>query len=290
MPDPAHSARPLELHIWRHIAVCLPADWEMLQFSSEYERGRIAFADRYQFRAELSWRAVKGEPDYERMVSDYMLKLEQENKLGDAKPLRKAGWHGFVGMMQKDYTSRFGRYLEEVGCLIELVLLWPDQQRDAELETEILSSIEHSPPDEYGFRRWRAFGLDVKVPPTAVFEGCTAQPARAEFAFSDPKTGNQWQFMRLGMVNSWFDGNLEHWLKKSLGRNIIEPRFTHRTRGNHELITAEGRYKPQTIHLRNGTFQAAAWIDDKDGRLYCAKVWQRKKLPGAECRANEMIS
>lgn len=275
----ARQNHATQLWIWRHIAIRLPADWEMLQFSGEFTSGRCAFADRYQFRVEMSWHTVKGEPDYERMVSDYVQKLEQEKKLTGSERAKKSGWHGFSGMMNRERTSRFGRFLAEPGCLIEVVFLWPDE-RDTELESEILASIQASPPDPAQGQRWRAFGLDVSAPAAAAFEGATVQPARAEFSFTDPKSGNAWKFIRLGMLASWFDGDLEKWLIQSLGRHTRDIRTTHRRHGHQDIFCAEGCFKPNTMHLRRGNVQAAAWICPQDGRLYCAQSWIRRNGPG----------
>ncbi|HMO99298.1 MAG TPA: hypothetical protein PKE26_09340 [Kiritimatiellia bacterium] len=274
--------------IWRHIAVRLPATWEMLQFSSEFNRGRCAFADRYQFRFELSWKTVKGEPDYDRMVTDYMNRLEHEKKLTEAERARKAGWHGFSGVVNRERTSRFGKYLPEIGCLVEVVFLWPEA-RDIELENAVLPAISGMPRVEGNRQPWRAFGLDLQVPATAAFEGCIAQPARAEFTFTHPATGNSWQFGRLGMVGSWFKGDLESWLRTSLGRDVGDLRIFHRATRGDDHLHAEGTFKPRRLHLRRGNVRATAWIEHRDGRLYVAKAWIAKPFPDADAPLEELI-
>lgn len=280
---------PPRLWIWRHIGIRLPDDWEMLQFSSEFTNGRCAFADRYQFRVEMSWRTVNGEPDYDRMVSNYLTKLEQEKKLTGGERARKSGWHGFSGIMNREQTSRFGRYLPETGCLVETVFLWPNE-RDTALESDILASIHPCPPDPVDGQHWRAFGLDLRVPVAAAFEGATVLPARAEFSFTDPKSGNAWTFTRLGLLPQWFDGDVEKWLVKSLGSHTRDVRITHRRHGQHDVTSAEGSFKPKTIHLRRGTVRAAAWIGPRDGRLYAAQSWIRREGPGTALPPEQMLS
>lgn len=263
------------LHIWRHIAMRLPADWEMLQFSSEFARGRCAFADRYQFRCEISWRNVPGEPDYDRMVSDYLNKLKSEKKIENGTREQKSGWHGIRGIINGENTSRFGRYIPEIGCLLEMVLLWPDPC-DHELEACALASIEARPPREH--QEWQAFGMHITLPTSIAFENCTSLPARAEFSFNDIKNGNAWSLSRRGMLPSWFDGNLQEWLRRDLGKRVRDLRFTHRHHHGRDLLMAEGRYKPPFMHLRLGDVTAAAWIERSDGRLYCAKKWQYRPI------------
>jgi len=276
------------LWIWRHIAVALPAHWEMLQFSTEFNRGRCAFADRYQFRAELSWSVVKGEPDYQRMLSDYTSRMEHEKKLSGTELLKKAGWFGFSGEMNGEPTSRFGLYLKEIGCMVEFVFLWP-QSRDPSLESDVLSSIHASPPAAQNRQRWRAFGLDMHLPPSAAFEGCKIQPARAEFSFSHPKSGNSWQFGRYGMVKSWMKTDVETWLGKSLGSGVRSPRFSHVQRHGVDVVQAEADFKPDGLHIRKGALTAAAWISREDGRLYQVVQRIRKPLPAEVVPLENML-
>lgn len=261
--------------IWRHIAFNLPAGWEMLQFSSEFNRGRCAFADRYQFRAELNWSVVSGEPDYDRMISNYTSRFEQEKKLTDAERLKKSGWHGFSGIINGEPTSRFGLFLEPIGCLVEWVFIWPDA-RDPDMESEILAATRAMPLDREGLQPWRAFGLDMRLPPEAAFEGVTVQPAKVEFSFTDPKTGNAWRFGRLGMVNLWLKSSLEDWFTTLLKPGTRNLRFSHRQIRNTDIIHAEGEFTPEGMHLRRGNIEAAAWVDPMDGRIYHARKLIRK--------------
>lgn len=245
----------------------------MLQFSTEYPQGRCAFADRYQFRFEMNWSMVKGEPDYDRMISDYISKLEGEKKLTDAERVKKSGWFGFCGVMQGDRTSRFGRYVASIGCLIECVFIWPEE-RNPDLEADVLASLEAMPAETNGVQRWRAFGLDMALPAIAALEGCTAQPARAQFSFSNPKTGSEWSFERLGMTSAWLKSDIETWLRGHLDKSVKELRITHSSRHGCDVVRAEGTYKPAGLHLKRGQLSAEAWLCPEDGRLYyvCSRI------------------
>jgi hypothetical protein len=289
-PKPISTPRPHApvRWIWRHIELSLPADWEMLQFSGEFNRGRCAFADRRQFRVELSWSAVRGEPDYDRMISDYMERMNREKKMTGGTMVRSGDWHGFYGAAGNTVTSRFGRYLAPIGCLVELVFLWPEE-REPEREYTILRSAGACTSDPDGHQVWRAFGLEIHVPATTAFEGCTAQPARTEFTFTNPKTQNTWHFSRLGMVPSWFNGNLESWLRGTLAFPVRDLRITHRNHHGADLLMAEGMFKPQRLHLRQGKLEAAVWICPADGRLYAVKKWGRRPEPGGEVPIERML-
>jgi hypothetical protein len=255
--------------IWRHIAISLPANWELLQFSTDFTRGRCAFADRYQFRAEMNWNIVNGEPDYDRMISDYTHRLEYEKKLTNKELIKKSGWYGFTGEVNGDRTSRFGHYLKEIGCLVECVLLWPEKREPA-LESSVLSTITARPADQQGRQHWRAFGLDIALPATAGLESCTAQSGRAEFTFANHKTNNAWQFARHGMVNTWLNSDLEQWLTNKLSPDARELRINRRKQRGLDMVWAEGAFKPGGMHIRNGRLEACAWICPEDGRLYHA--------------------
>jgi hypothetical protein len=284
MQHPAHTT-PVHW-IWRQIAFTLPADWEMLQFSLETGKGRCAFADRYGFRAELSWSQVRGEPDYDRMVSDYLSRLEREKQLTEPERLKKAGWHGFSGILRGELSSRFGHYLPApVGCLVEWVLIWPNRTRDPALEQTVLASTAPAPCDDQAGQRWRAFGLDLRIPPGAVVEACTAHPARTEFHCTDPHRGDRWTFRRFGMVPTWFRGDLEAWMRSQARSDTRELRFRRIAHPDGDALRAEGAWIPRSIHLRKGRYTATAWIDPRDGRLYHEEIRLRRPAPAATTAA-----
>lgn len=260
--------------IWRHFAITLPSNWEMLQFSTEYSRGRCAFADRYQFRAELSWKVVTGEPDYGRMVKDYTQRLESEKKIESPSGIIVHGWHGFHGNAGRGEMTRLGKYMPANKCLLELVLIWPDA-RDRDLEDSIAASIREVGPDQHNRYRWRAFGMQIDVPVRAAISGCTAMPGLVDVHFNDPKTGNTLQFKRAGMLSAWFDGDIESWLKKTVGPTR-DPVVRRRTDHNQEFFLLEGSYKPEGLHIRKGQVNASAWLSRSDQRLYCALMRTRK--------------
>ena len=99
------------LWVWRGFRMELPDDWECLQFSKEQKAGRIAFADRYQFRMEFSWQVISGRPEMKRLIGDYIAKVKTENE--DEEPVaRNVGpWHGLkTGQKHSTLNTRFSRY------------------------------------------------------------------------------------------------------------------------------------------------------------------------------------
>jgi hypothetical protein len=303
----------VQLWIWRGIRVELPEDWEMLQFSRDPRAGRCAWADRYQFRAELSWQQVSGPPDLERLASDYLAKARLDGTMPDAAPARVGEWHGLRGHEGQRLTSRLSRYLAPVagggdclkaglrtedrlkaglqtqdclkaglqteGCLVELVLLWPGEL-DASLEASILGSVGAEPAWPGGLRRWRAFGLDLLAQGGLDLVECSVQPARARLAFRDARGRRSEAFERLGMVRQWLRGSVRDWLAAQMPDGVPPAR--------QEASEADGHAVECVVGVRRGgivrapaRYEAAAWLCPADGRLYCVSVAGAEPCDGA---------
>lgn len=265
--------------IWRDVRLEIPGDWEMLQFSREREKGRCAFADRRQFRLELSWRQVKGAPDFPRMMKDYKARLKSAGELQDAKTFTLSGWHGLAGLQKNVNVSRFGNYFDEDNLLVELVCLWPGN-RDVSLEKDILQSCRYAAP-ENGFRKLKAFGLTGRIQEVYELSACQVQPAMVSMVFSGHRRPSQIRLQRLGMVPQWLKQPLSDWLRAQAPAEI---RSLHIETGNasgHQAAHARGEYIPKGLLIRKGLYTASAWICPKDGRLYHAEHI---------CRAGENIA
>ncbi len=257
----------MELWIWRHLGIRLPGDWEMLQYSLKMESGRCAFADRYGFRFEMTWRRVDGPPDFDRMLSDYQAKLTEDG-MENGHRITNAGIDGLKGTMNGDTITRFGRYAAGESCLVELVFPWPDG-RDKELEREVLESFQEVPAYADGCRRWRAFGMDAKVPARLTLEGCRAEPALTEWSFVDKHHRTVLRCARRGMVKEWMNESVHSWLEREVRPDARPPaHWRHEQRGGHAVDRVEGRALPQGWLRRKRHLQSEAWICQGDGRLY----------------------
>ena len=271
-PGKTMQADAMELWIWRHIAVRLPRDWEMLQFSCNARTGRCAFADRYAFRFELSWRSVPGPPDVERMLSDY----EAELARGGATRLhrvRHASWYGLEMEDGSERSSRFGRYISNHGYLLEAVFPWP-QRIDRDLSRAILDGMEAETEDAHGFRRWRAFGMDVLVPPELDLSSCIVLPAQAEMVFADKRRRRELRVQRLGMVSEWLDGSAADWVRKNAAGRMEGAQTRVMKENGHEIMYLVG--KPRRTPGRRDVDVRCGWICPQSGRLYGLSV---KRMP-----------
>ena len=267
LETPRKTRKEAHLWVWRNFRLQVPAEWEMLQFSRETSSGRCAFADRYQFRLEFSWRAVAAAPDFDRMISDYKSKLEEEGMKG-VKVLHHGSWHGLKARLDHGRTSRFGRFFSRESCLVELVFLWPDKI-DEGLQTEIVDSVAEEPERDGRLQRWRAFGMDMLVPNDLEFTDCVVECARAEMVFADKKGKVTERFMRLGMVSEWLSGTVDNWLRERLRRDVKAANVSVGSDSSgHQVYRLYGEKKVHGLRDRLRRCDASAWICPVDARLY----------------------
>ncbi len=260
----------MTLWIWRNVRLELPADWEMLQFSRNVQEGRCAFADRYQFRLELSWRATAGRPDFARMISDYVARLKEQGA-ANARRLRHGPWHGLQGDLDGQRTSRFGRYLPAESCLVELVFLWPER-RDVGLEQKVLSSVAVEPEHLGRFRRWSAFGMDFLTSKDLQLQACTVEPASVEMTFGDAKRGAVERFARRGMVPEWMNQTTAEWLRGWVDGGVRVTGVDAADARGHRVDRLDGEKRVPGVLRRSLRCDAAAWICPRDGRLYSTSL------------------
>lgn len=261
----------MQFWIWRNFRLQLPADWEMLQFSRHPQLGRCAFADRYQFRLELSWRAVEGPPDFKRMISDYQAKLQEEG-VENIKHRRRGPWQGVEGITGGCLTTRFGRYFPGESCLVELVFLWPNR-RDSGMEQQVLDSVNEEPKPGNHFQHWKAFGMDLFVSGELTLRNCVMEPAHAEMVFTDSREQVRERFARRGMVSEWLTGEVGEWLQEWLlkGKPVTSAETLNMKDHHINRLVVEER-TPHLARLlgKHIRGEAAAWICPEDGRLYSA--------------------
>ncbi len=253
--------------IWRQIAVRIPSDWECLQFSREPDAGRCAFADRRRFRVELNWRRFKSEPDFERMLKDYASSLEATWK--NIKTVTCRSWPGLTGRREHETVSRYGRYFDEIGVLVEVVFIH-ETRRDEALEARVLHTVRPVVPDADGLQQWRAFGMDIRVPQQFTLEECVVEPARVGMRFDGPRKPDRRIFRRYGMVDAWLKQPVRDWLADQADVAARELRPESVTRGNIGIERLNGLWKPRGLMLPRGRYASSAWKDPGDGRLYQA--------------------
>jgi hypothetical protein len=258
-----------ELWIWRHFAVRLPRDWEMLQFSCNARTGRCAFADRYAFRFELSWNRVPGPPDVDRMLSDYAAELMRD---GESRPrrVRRAEWYGLEIRNGPESASRYGCYIGDHGYLLEAVFPWPSRV-DRPLAHAVLDSIHVETANADGFRRWRAFGMEVLAPPGLDLQSCRVLPAQAEMVFADKRSRRELRVERLGMVSEWLRGSPTDWVKKTAPPHMAEAPACVTQRNGHDIVRLIGKSRGLPGRQR-AVDERCGWRCPESGRLFGLSV------------------
>ncbi len=244
----------------------------MLQFTRDPTAGRCAFADRYRFRFEFSWRGVAGPPDFDRMMGDYAARLAEQ---GHRRLQREhwGAWHAIVGEWQERPVVRFGGYFDRESCVIECVFLG-FERRDRDLERAVLDSIGEEPPDAAGRRRWRAFGLDLRVSHELRLAECRVDPGETEWHFGDERNRRSVRCRRVGLRHVWMRQSVAEWLREA-APVAREARESANTVAGHAVFHRSGR-------LRRGGWEgifrvppflaAEAWVCPADDRLYLREV------------------
>jgi len=263
----------MHLWIWRHFRIELPEDWEMLQFARNEIVGRCAFADRYQFRLELSWRKMDSKPDMIRLLDDYQGRLRQQSQNVETDRIRSGKWSGIDSRTDNLISSRFGSFFEGESCLVEIVFLWPEA-KDGSLIKSVLATFGEEPAERLRLRRWKAFGMDLLASEGLPLVECMLEPARAKMVFADEKQTQLETFERLGMVSQWLDVPLADWLEMQSPKDTRIDNKECRSLQSHEIEVVDGTVKGRSSLPLTGKrfhYNAEAWICPKDGRLYCAR-------------------
>ncbi len=232
---------PPRIWIWHGLRLALPADWEMLQYSTLAAHGRCSWADRNQFRLQLSWRTLPGEPDLPRMLDDYAAKLRGADPPPDAvEPLEAEGWSGILCRRSESFLTRFARFLPDRSIMAELLFIHPERGRDAAAETSVLGSFAEASGE------WQAFGMRVTPPEGFDLTACDVRPAQARLVFTHPRDPLQvLRAERLGMLDAWLRAPVREWAEA-------------RVKG--ELAQAEVRDTGEHAAVGEGILRRAGWI------------------------------
>jgi len=269
--------------IWNRIAIELPRDWELLQLSKDPDEGRLAFADRTDFRLELSWRRGRRRPDLKRLMADYAARLEAEQGHREARSRRHRRWEGLLSSADGRPQSRFATYFDDARLLVEAALRWT-AEREPELERRILESIRPAPPEgSPPLQRWKAFGMEIELPEAFALSECRILPADASLAFAE--RDQRVAFERRGLVPFWLNGDVADWLRLQLP---AEPKRIEATRWDergHQPVRLAGAIPKGSglgaLFRRQG-FDSAAWICPLDQRLYAVRRLGVPKPPAED--------
>jgi hypothetical protein len=274
---------------WLGLGLSVPAGWEIVRHSLSAEVGSLRFVDRRRERLVISWAQCKGAPDLSRLVEE--MRREAEAGSG-SEPFRYGPWRGIqhvkadseLGIQAVRYHAETCRLLEAHVFGIEAAAQEQSLARAILGQLRVLGSAHTS-------CRWRAFDLALKAPENFALVGADVAPADVRFRFEERAGAGGPRAIvatvqRLGMAESWFDGDLARLLRARLPR----VQWSAGTRLSHlgvEALSAEGRpFEKRLTRLfgspREG--RALVWRATAENAVYLLTTeGPRGKAPDPSC-------
>ncbi|MGJ3241760.1 MAG: hypothetical protein ACFE0O_02215 [Opitutales bacterium] len=268
-----------EFTTWLNLRLDHPADWELLAYGKDPERGRLSFADRSGVRLELSWQQLAGNPDLRRMVGDYRVRLEEQYPTARRSVADRPGWRGFhIRPEEGPVQSRFLRHERGLDRALELVVIGKGADPDEPLLERILSSVGEESAAADGSRRWRCWGLETWVPAGMNLQSVTAQPAHLALTFADPSGRETVEVSRRGLLDLWLEQPLDAWFRDQMPagfRADPEGMTTETPQPGHSARRIAGSFRERAAMLGGRSLRliASAWICPTHRRLV---AWQRR--------------
>jgi len=250
---------------WFGMRLWVPAEWEIASHSVRSERGRLVFVDRRQERLQLSWAAVRRPPDLAQAMADYRRRDSERQPDSTFRDIVVGRWAGFRSASVRRTLTRAGLYDGPRRLWVEMAIAWPDGHR-AELERAILERFELRQPDA-PTSRWRAFRMDVEVPREWTIQEVDAKPADVSLRFASGR--DRAIVRRTGMLEAWFDGNLESLIRQSLG--AVATTCRQATHNGHPAVRSESRERGRALvelFGRPRTRSNLAWVCPTAHALY----------------------
>jgi len=250
---------------WFGMRLWVPAEWEMASHSVRSERGRLVFVDRRRERLQLSWADVRSAPDLAQAMDDYRRRDAQRQPDCTFRNLRVGRWTGFRSAGAGGALTRAGLYDKPRRLWIEMAIAWPDQHQ-AELERTILQRFELDGPAA-ATSRWQALRLDVELPRVWTIEDVDARPADVSMRFACGR--DRTIVRRSGMLEAWFDGNLESVIRRSVG--AVAATLRHVTVSSHPAVRSDSRERGRglvELFGRPRSRASLAWVCPAARALY----------------------
>jgi hypothetical protein len=222
---------------WLGIQLRVPREWEIVRHSSNAKAGTLIFIDRRTQRMQVSWTECLRKPDISQIFSDFRSRdVKQEPECTQSEIFKHRKWTCYRRTAGTKQLTRCGIYDKKGRRWIDLILPWSDAV-DEELEKSILENFYSRAPDSKKGLRWRAFNMDFTSPAQWELKSAEAKFALVSFVFE--KGGARATVSRYGAPETWYDGHLEHFLKKNVGD--VKGAYGLRMHGAHEACTFKGR-------------------------------------------------
>ncbi len=228
---------------WLGLGLSVPAGWEIVRHSLSAEVGSLRFVDRRRERLVISWAQCKSAPDLSRLVEE--MRREAEAGSG-SEPFRYGPWRGIQHIKaDSELGTQAVRYHAETCRLLEAHVFGTDAaEQEQSLARAILGQL-HVLDSAHTSCRWRAFDLALKTPKNFALVGADVAPADVRFRFEERGGAGTPSAIvataqRLGMAESWFDGDLARLLRSKLPR-VQWSSVASLSHLGAEALSAEGR-------------------------------------------------
>lgn len=224
---------------WFGMNCTIPDGWEIVQHSTDAEKGSLGFVDRRYQRAQLNWRRVTGKPETNRMMQD--LKSRDRSHFPDAEvsaTFRLQQWTGYYRTTDRECITRAGTYDKKWQRWIDLVIIWP-QGYNRDEEYTLLSGFKTRDYKNESVMRWRAFNMCFYVPKDWTLQGVLAGSIQKVFEFAHAHIMTR--IIKRSIPQIWHDADLEHILRDE--NRSYNGTVTSCTYGTHEARCFRGREK-----------------------------------------------
>ena len=274
---------------WLGLGLSVPAGWEIVRHSLSAEVGSLRFVDRRRERLVISWAQCKSPPDLSRLVEE----MRREAEVGaGSEPFRYGPWRGIQHIRaDSELGTQAVRYHAETGRLLEAHVFGVDAAaQEQSLARAILGQLRVL-GSAHTSCRWRAFDLALKTPENFALVGADVAPAEVRFRFEERAAAGTPRAIvataqRLGMAESWFDGDLARLLRARLPR----VQWSTLSSLNHlgaEALSAEGRPLEKRLTRLLGSARegrALVWRAPGENAVYLLTTeGPRGKAPDPSC-------
>ena len=287
----------MQTFAWQGFEFEHPDDWECVRFSKNRTRGECAFSSRTGPRMSLLWSAIAGSADIRRFASEASSQLKKSDPKGR---VTAAEWKGpgtwtrlsmgaaancLAVALAHLPNSKDSRGLPGLPDLMVQAQFYPDEVLNAAVQRRVLESfrLQNAQPASSARPtwRWNAFGCRVQLPREFELSACEVFPGRAAMTFKTPgRRGQRLKIERLALPEQQLKGkSVAHWrlstledvsrVIKTCERQLHRPRWARRM----ELKAVAAARRLQWLTRVPRQARTAAWVCDREQRLYCAE-WE----------------
>jgi len=270
----------MQVTSWRGVQLEHPAQWELMRANGLGEPGCCVFADRFYQRLQLQWQKLTYVPRMDLLLQKFREKSKDDDVELSELTTAPAPWQGIVRDLEEGCVVHAGRFFRDSRLLVEVTLVWP-QQRDVDLENEILASIRTERPDA-PVRLWQAAGLSVSLNREYELLESDSKVGKVCWKFgTDAKAEPTLLIERIALPQYWLDRSLGDWLESQLpkGQHVLDRRAVKVNAHSAQQLISTSRLGRLT--LWRGLWKVRmdlGWQCPTEQRVYRVAFWTRSRI------------